>query len=204
MLVGLPGSGKSTLARRIAPAIDAVILESDALRRRFFGQPTHDNAESKALFAAINAAAERLLKEGVSVVVDATNLKEQDRRPIEILAHETRSRLIVAYVTATARVIEGRLERREASAAFPSASTAGLTVYRRMLRTMQPPAPEECVRVDTSDEKFYEAAVQKIIREAANQVPEGSSSETLPAQSGGGGRLRPADGSKGGSWGGRS
>src|SRR5262245_56818396 len=59
--VGLPGAGKSTFARRLAPAVDAAILESDALRRRLFGIPVHSNAESARLFRAIHAAARRLL-----------------------------------------------------------------------------------------------------------------------------------------------
>jgi predicted kinase len=171
MLVGLPGSGKSTLARRLAPAIGAVVLESDALRRRFFTRPVHSPEESRVLFAAINAAMAQLLRGGVPIILDATNLKESDRRPVEAIAHAMGARLIVVYVKAPAAVIEERLRRRELAPG--RYAEAGIDVYRRMARSMQPPASSEAWQIDTADRVFYEAAVEKIIQEAINEVPRG-------------------------------
>lgn len=173
MMVGLPGSGKSTLSQRIGPIIGAVVLESDAIRRRFFAQPSHDRDESRALFRAINDAMTQLLRRGISVILDATNLRESDRRQAEAVAHNTGARLIVVHLTAPVDIIEERLRRRELASAACMASAAGIDVYHRMARTMQPPAPAACLHVDTSDQGFYEVAVEAIIRAAASQVPAG-------------------------------
>src|SRR5687768_17228484 len=78
LMAGLPGSGKSTFARRLAEATGAIVLESDALRQLLFAGPTHQATESRALFAAMFEAAGRLLSNGHSVIIDATNLKRSD------------------------------------------------------------------------------------------------------------------------------
>ena len=162
MLVGLPGSGKSTLARRLAPAIGAAVLESDALRWRLFQHPDHSPEESALLFAAIHEAMEQLLLQGHSVILDATNLREQDRRPVEAIARKAGARLLTVWVIAPAATIEARLRRR----ATEDPTRAGIDVYLRMTRSFEPPAPTEHLRVDTSDAEFYESALQQIIREA--------------------------------------
>ena len=162
MLVGLPGCGKSTLAGRLAPAIGAVVLESDALRWRLFQHPDYSPEESARLFAAIHEAMEQLLLQGHSVILDATNLREQDRRPVEAIAGTAGARLLTVWVTAPAATIEARLRRR----ATEDPTRAGIDVYLRMTRLFEPPAPAEHLRVDTSDSEFYESALQQIIREA--------------------------------------
>ena len=166
MMVGLPGSGKSTLSRRIATEIDAVLLESDSLRRHFFARPSHSQDESRVLFTSIHEAMTVLLSQGVPVILDATNLKESDRRPVEAVAHKTGARLLTVCVNAPSAVIEQRLRDRT------SAGDADISVYRRMARTFQPPAPAECLCIDTADEVFYEAAVQRIIQVALGRAAE--------------------------------
>src|SRR5688500_3913912 len=95
LMAGLPGSGKSTFARRLAGATGATVLESDALRQLLFGGPTHEAAESHALFGAIFEAAGTLLRDGHSVIIDATNLKRSDRRPAHDLVAATGASLVI-------------------------------------------------------------------------------------------------------------
>ena len=66
VISGLPGTGKSQFARELQRRTGAVVLESDALRRLLFEKPSYSWQESRRLFAAIHAVAERLLCEGVS------------------------------------------------------------------------------------------------------------------------------------------
>ncbi|ALA48492.1 polynucleotide kinase [Mycobacterium phage Lolly9] len=78
---GYPGSGKSTKAREIADATGAVVVNRDALRQMLHGAWFHDtHAKDAKTFEAEVTIAERAavqayLKEGVSVVVDATHLE---------------------------------------------------------------------------------------------------------------------------------
>ena len=152
-MAGLPGSGKSTVSRRLAREIDAVVLESDALRRLLFDAPTHTPAESKRLFRALHAAARELLEAGVSVIIDTTNSLERDRRPVHTLAATTGAHLVVVHVTAPESMIEQRLAAR-------SKDEAGIEVYLRMAAQFQ--APGDAWPIDTSDADGTDAALRAI------------------------------------------
>ncbi|HLG11830.1 MAG TPA: ATP-binding protein, partial [Dehalococcoidia bacterium] len=109
LTVGLPGSGKSTFARRLALATGAAVLESDALRRLLFGEPSYSAAENRRLFEALPAAARELLERGRNVIIDATNLRESDRQPAYSLAQETGAQLLILRFSAPDSVIRQRL-----------------------------------------------------------------------------------------------
>jgi predicted kinase len=158
--IGLPGSGKSTFARRLAPATGAVLVESDALRRRLFRRPTHAPRENAALFAAVHAAMDELLADGVPVVLDATNLTASERRPLRAIAERRGATLLLALFEAPAATIEGRLAARAAGLAPGDGSTAGPEVHARMAPRLQPPARADW-RVDSSDVEAFEEALRQ-------------------------------------------
>ena len=162
LLVGLPGAGKSTFARRLAPLIDAVTLESDALRRLLFGTPQHAESESKRLFRAIQAVTHRLLLNSHSVIVDATNLLETHRKPYVDVAAATGARLHVVHLTAPEDVILNRLAHRREVQDPDEASTAFEAVYA--LLQQQEAAPRgRHLHIDTSDPVAIDAALRTLV-----------------------------------------
>jgi predicted kinase len=165
VLVGLPGSGKSTFARRLAPLLDAVILESDSLRSLLFDAPQHGEGESKRLFRAVQATTQRLLQDGRSVVVDATNLRESYRRPFYDIAAKTGARLHVVHLTAPEDVILDRLARRRDLLDPAKASSAFEAVYALLQQQEEAPAGPH-LRVDTSDPVAIDAALRTLVGEA--------------------------------------
>ncbi|ASR87113.1 polynucleotide kinase [Mycobacterium phage Krypton555] len=80
---GYPGSGKSTKAREIADATGAVVVCRDDLRKMLHGvyfntgdnHPKTPKEFEDQVTIAERAAVQAYLKEGVSVVVDATHLE---------------------------------------------------------------------------------------------------------------------------------
>ena len=164
LMAGLPGSGKSTFARRLAATTGVTILESDALRQLLFGGPTHQAAESRALFSAIFVAAGKLLRDGHSVIIDATNLKRSDRRPAHELASATGAPLVIVETVAPEGVILDRLGRRVAGLDGDDRSSAGVAVYRHMAEEAQPIA-EDHWQIDTSDESAADMALRDLITE---------------------------------------
>lgn len=130
VLVGLPASGKSRIAEELRARTGAVVLESDALRRLLFSRRTYDAEESRRLFAAIHAAIEKLLADGVPVVLDATNLAESERAPLYEMTDRRGVRLVLVQVTAPEPVLQQRLAQREATGV--SRSEADLRVFERM------------------------------------------------------------------------
>jgi predicted kinase len=135
VLSGLPGSGKSYFSKRLAGKIPIVILESDALRKALYPSPTYSPRESGFLFEAIHVLVDRLLREGYSVILDATNLSERNREILYRIADRNHARLIVVYLEAPPELIRARLEERQMN---PDAvSDADWAVYEKMLGSVE-------------------------------------------------------------------
>jgi len=149
VLIGLPGSGKSHFARRLAGRYPAAILDSDALRGVLFKSPQHTPQEHARLFPPIRVLARRLLDRGLPVVLDATNLKEANRKPLYRLATDAGARLVIVRLRAPFAVMRQRLAKRDAARSPLDRSTAGLSVLERMRRDYQRPRRPYFV-VDTS------------------------------------------------------
>jgi predicted kinase len=160
LTVGLPGAGKSTFAQRLSPIVDAVVLESDALRRVLFAIPVHSPAESARLFRALHAVARNLLRGGYNVIIDATSLKRSDRAPIQAIAQATGAAMHVLHLVAPEPVIIERLEQRLATG--DDVLAADVDVYRSLSDTQEPPTGD-FLRIDTSDPTAIDAAMTKLI-----------------------------------------
>jgi aminoglycoside phosphotransferase family enzyme/predicted kinase len=95
---GLSGSGKTTMALKLAPDIGrapgAVVVRSDVERKRDAGIALEDRMpagsytpdSSAKVYASLLARAERVLRAGHSVVLDAVFSKEEERQMAEALA----------------------------------------------------------------------------------------------------------------------
>lgn len=137
---GRSGSGKSSVARRIAPALGAapgaVILRSDEIRKRQAGvAPTepapraaYTPAADAAVFEALFATAETLLKAGRAVVLDATFLRPEARARAEALAQSAGVAFHGLWLEAPAEVLEARVAARQGDA-----SDADVAVLRNQL-----------------------------------------------------------------------
>jgi len=159
---GLPGSGKSHFCRRLASRHPIARLESDALRKALFGQPTHSPEESRRLFAACHYVLDRLLGAGISALLDATNLREVHRRQLYAIADRHGAKLVLVSLRAPAAVVDERLAARARRSDPADLSAAGPEVYQRM-RSLDEPIGRPHIVVDTSAD--IEPAVEALLRE---------------------------------------
>lgn len=158
---GVPGSGKSYFCRRLMERWPLLRLESDALRRLLFPAPTYSAEESRHLFAVIHVVLERLLRRGHSVVLDATNLREAQRRRLYAIAEGTGASLVLVRTRAPAAVVRGRLLARSLGADADDHSQADIQVYQRMRRQAQTIRHPHLV-VDTA--KDIEPFINEVLR----------------------------------------
>jgi predicted kinase len=159
---GLPGTGKSYFCSRLVERIPIVVLESDALRRELFPEPSHSSPESTRLFRALHLLIERLLKEGISLILDATNLSERNRERLYNIADRLGARLILVRVEAPPEVVYQRLKARAAGDNNGSNSDADWAVYQRMRSSVQKIGRNHYA-VDTS--RDISPVLDKIVRE---------------------------------------
>lgn len=162
LVSGLPGTGKSHLCHKLAERVPLVILESDALRQALFVNPSYSAAESSYLFRAIHLLIEHLLKEGIPLVLDATNLSERHREHLYSIADRLNAKLVIVQVKAQPELVRQRLEERAQTQQRIDSSEANWTVYEKMQPTVERIRRHHFV-VDTS--RDIEPALDKIVRE---------------------------------------
>lgn len=158
---GLPGTGKSHFCSRLAERLPLVILESDALRKTLFPSPSYSPVESSRLFRACHLLIERLLKKGIPLILDATNLSEHYRERLYNIADRLDVRLILVRVKAPAKEVRERLKARQEGRS-PGKSDADWEVYQRMKPAVQKIGRNHYA-VDTS--RDITPVLDKIVRE---------------------------------------
>lgn len=157
---GLPGTGKSYFCRRLTDRLPAIILESDALRKVLFLQPSHSLTESARLFKAIRLLVERLLKRGFCLILDATNLSERYREYFYSIAERLDVKLVLVRVEAPPLLVKERIADRLVDVA--ENSTAGWEVYMKMKPSVEKITRKHYV-VDTS--RDITPVLEKVMRE---------------------------------------
>jgi predicted kinase len=157
---GLPGTGKSYFCRKLAERLQFIILESDALRKALFSSPGYGASESGRLFRTIHLLIERLLKKGVSLIFDATNLSERYRERLYSIADHLDVKLILVRVEAPTEVVQERLKARRENP--ENKSDADWAVYQRMKSSVQKIGRNHYA-VDTS--RDITPVLDKIVRE---------------------------------------
>jgi predicted kinase len=159
---GLPGTGKSYFCRRLSQRLEAVIVESDRLRRALFPAPGYSTAESARLFRAGHLLIERLLRGGIPVIFDATNLAQHYREKLYRIAERLGVKPVLVRVEAPPELVYQRLKERQGD---PGAnSEADWAVYQRM-RPRVEKIRHRHYAVDTS--RDITPVIDKIIREVS-------------------------------------
>ena len=162
---GLPGTGKSHFCRQLAERIPLIILESDLMRKTLFLSPAYSAAESARLFQAVHHLIEKLLKKGVPVVLDATNLSERNRERLYHIAYQHNVKLILVRVEAPPEVVRERLKNRaEGTALVQDNSEADWSVFQKM-KTSAQEIHRNHFAVDTS--RDISPVLDKIVREVS-------------------------------------
>ncbi len=147
ILCGLPGTGKSHFARELVARAPFVWLNSDRTRKLLVTQPIYSRREHRRVFAAMHVLTRGYLRDGHSVVFDATNLNEGVRAPLYTSAEMVGVDPLIIRFTASAGLVWKRMQDRASGAADPTQSDAGWEVYTRMAIADQPvPKPHLLVR----------------------------------------------------------
>lgn len=88
ILVGLSGSGKSSYAKTLE---NAVIVSSDDIRAELSYRA--DQSQNGKVFRIFHSRVDSLLKEGKTVIADATNITMKSRRPIIDIGKRNKARI---------------------------------------------------------------------------------------------------------------
>jgi aminoglycoside phosphotransferase family enzyme/predicted kinase len=139
---GFSGSGKSYLSTALAPYLNCILLRSDIYRKH---KRTYNPKEKSkrytqqninAVYDDLFALTEGLLKEGQSVWVDATFLKNTNREKFTTLAKKLGISFVILDIQAPYSLLADRLSKRPPS-------EAGISVLEKQITTHDPLTPNE-------------------------------------------------------------
>ncbi len=88
LMVGVSGSGKTTYSKDFVSLFPHFVRLSTDECRAIVGVGEHDQTVSHKVFASIYLMTEHLLRQGKSVIIDATNYCKKHRKPFLEMADE--------------------------------------------------------------------------------------------------------------------
>jgi aminoglycoside phosphotransferase family enzyme/predicted kinase len=182
LMCGLPATGKSFAARAIAQPCDAVVLRSDVVRKALAGAAPQtrgaDQIESgmysarftQRTYSALSASAAEHLRNGKSVVIDATFQTAALRRPFFEAAAELGVPCILVELTCPEDVIRQRMVARTHDAT--EVSDADWRVYQHAKSRFESPTEipaTQRVQLDCrlTPEDITSAVIHQVIQQAA-------------------------------------
>lgn len=145
---GVSGTGKSYWTRGLAAQCEFVRLRSDVERKRLYAErPEISSGElysqevTEQTYARLYEQAQALLREGFSVVVDATFLRRNRREQFRELAKRLDVAAELIEFTAPVEVLQKRIQQRQLEGKDPS--DADLKVLEMQLKTREAIEPDE-------------------------------------------------------------
>jgi predicted kinase len=156
---GLPGSGKTFAAQGLLERAGAIRVRSDVERKRLLGVPalgaTGDAAVAYGAtvtartYERLHEGAERTLRAGWPVIVDAAFLREDERRRFADLAQGLGVPFTIVDCRAPLPVLRQRIAERLARRR--DASEADLDTLERLAAVAEPLRPDEAARAIVVD-----------------------------------------------------
>lgn len=160
---GVMGSGKSTAARLVAGRVGAIIVRTDAVRKRLaglslrqsaaaaYGEGLYTREMSERTYAESLRIAEMLLSAGWPAIVDGAFSHAAEREQARALARRLGLPFAVLWCDAPDRELIGRLERRRSDRHEVSDGHAGLLPEHRQ-RYEAPRDEPDAIRLDTTQD----------------------------------------------------
>ena len=152
---GFSGTGKSTLAKSLAVELvggaGAIILSSDAIRKRMLGHALSDRLGPKAytkdvsdkVYRRILMDARRALRAGQTVIADATFLDPAWRQALQTLSKDLEVEFSGLWLEAPGSTLKTRLTQRTGDV-----SDADYSIAEAQMATAK--GPDDWHRIDTS------------------------------------------------------
>ncbi|MDX1796162.1 MAG: AAA family ATPase [Hydrogenovibrio sp.] len=153
LMQGIAGSGKSHYARQLLTFVDGIIISSDIERKRLYGiDPLHrvsDNEKSalysdemnQKTYETLYELTELIVKQGYSVIVDATFLKFQHREVFMELGEKLNAPCKLVSIEPDIDIIRKNIESRVEANSNPSDADTSIMV--RQADVIEPPSPQE-------------------------------------------------------------
>jgi hypothetical protein len=122
----------------LSTALGARLIQTDAVRKALFPDPSYSQREVSAVYAACHQQISEALAQAEVVIFDGTNLREGQRSTLYGLADRAGAQLLVVVAYASEAVIRERLRQRVTERDPDDQSDADWQIYLRMRGGAEP------------------------------------------------------------------
>jgi aminoglycoside phosphotransferase family enzyme/predicted kinase len=156
VVAGLPGTGKTSVAKQLAAEIGAVLLSTDAIRRRVVREPGHTVKKRRQVYEELFDLAQGLLQKEKDVILDGTFFRAEWRRRASQLARRQDLRFFLLEIVCPEHIVRRRIERRFKRK--DDFSEADFRVHKIMQSRFEPIGEPHDV-LDTGDEALWRGRI---------------------------------------------
>ncbi|MGB0205309.1 MAG: AAA family ATPase [Neptuniibacter sp.] len=171
LMHGISGSGKSHLSQQLVDQTDTIRIRSDVERKRLYRDLSLKGEKVDLYGPQMNAltfnhlldTSSDLLRNGYSVVVDATAIRHRTRQSYIELAEKLKVPIRIIACECEVKLIEARLRKRVSEGS--DASDADIAVMQDQLDHLQPITEEEealTIRVNTDDDDAISRLLEQL------------------------------------------
>ncbi len=155
LMSGLTGSGKSYIADRLSKSIDAVVLNSDSIRKELLGMDKfqkdlsdfqkgiYSKEITDTVYNTLKTKAYDTLKDGKNVILDATYLTKKQRNDVETFMKRLNIKPVVIFVDVDDETAKKHFQKRESQ---KSVSDGRFEIYIKQKEILE--KPKNCIRVN--------------------------------------------------------
>ncbi|WP_286240100.1 AAA family ATPase [Neptuniibacter halophilus] len=171
LMHGVSGSGKSHLSQQLVDQTDTIRIRSDVERKRLFRELSLKGEKVELYSPKMNAhtfnhlfdTSAELLRNGYSVVVDATFIRQRTRQNYIDLAEQLNIPIRIISCECEQKLIEARLKRRATEG--NDASDADVQVMQDQLQLQQPLSEAEqelTITINTDDDDAISRLLEQL------------------------------------------
>ena len=162
VMCGMPGTGKSSCAKRLREIFDIVLLRSDEVRKELpgyrgpvpFGTGIYRPDMRGHIYSRLLSMAQEELKNGRSVILDATFSKQKWREEAVRLAQDLDANILFFECVSSMATIRERLSRRrQGENGGSDARVEHLPGLADEFENLDELSPEQHARINTENDK---------------------------------------------------
>lgn len=159
---GLPATGKSALSRQLADILFVSVHNSDRIRKRLHGLdpltavsgPTdtgiYASETGARVYERLLELARKAIREGSSVVLDATYSNTVNRSKLRQMVADCGARILFIECQATDEILCQRLKQREKHPSVSDARTEHFTALKERFEPLTEIPDKQRIRLDTT------------------------------------------------------
>ena len=153
IICGLPGTGKSFVAKIVQRETDAILLQTDKIRKELVQKPDYSEDEKRKTYGEMFLQARALLNENKDVILDAVFYAKDLRTSAKSLSED----YIILETVCSEENVKKRLSKDR------KLSDADFLIYQKMKESFEPLEESQTVINTDKPKREIRTQIQRVL-----------------------------------------